>query len=194
MILFFQKYLLFIMNQNLSVSLLPGAHSIGVIHCKFLQNRLYNFSGTDGPDPSVETRFLNLMRSKCNNTHTSSSSSSATAYSYGSSLSSSGAQQSPSHDSSPSSSPEDPGMAMDFEGPRSPFGTLYYHSLLQGRGILYVDQQLMAGEETGNWVRAYASHTSLFRRDFALAMMKLSNLQVLTAPTGHIRLNCSKVG
>lgn len=194
MVLFFQKYMLFIMNQNLSVSLPPGAHSIGVIHCKFLQNRLYNFSGTDEPDPSVETRFLNLMRSKCNNTHTFSFSSSATAFSYGSSLSSSGAQQSPSHDGSPSSSPEEPGMAMDYEGPRSPFGTLYYHSLLQGRGILYVDQQLMAGEETGNWVRAYASHTSLFRRDFALAMMKLSNLQVLTAPTGHIRLNCSKVG
>ena len=133
------------------------------------------------------------MRSRCNSTHTSSSSSSATGYSSGSSLSSSGALSN-SHEGSPFSSPEEPGMAMDYEGPGSRFGTLYYRSLLQGRGLLYADQQLMAGKGTGNWVKAYASHTFLFRRDFALAMMKLSNHRVLTASMGHIRLNCSKVG
>uniref|UniRef100_A0A2N9EYK7 Peroxidase n=1 Tax=Fagus sylvatica TaxID=28930 RepID=A0A2N9EYK7_FAGSY len=175
-------------DERETVTLL-GAHSIGVTHCKFFQNRLYNFSDTDKPDPSVDTRFLNLMRSRCNSTHTSSSSSSATGYSSGSSLSSSGALSN-SHEGSPFSSPEEPGMAMDYEGPGSRFGTLYYRSLLQGRGLLYADQQLMAGKGTGNWVKAYASHTFLFRRDFALAMMKLSNHRVLTASMGHIRLNC----
>lgn len=73
------------------------------------------------------------------------------------------------------------------------FGAVYYHSLLQGKGLLYADQQLMAGEETRTWVRAYASDSALFRRDFALAMMKLSNLGVLTGPVGQIRINCSRV-
>lgn len=82
-------------------------------------------------------------------------------------------------------------MVMNYDG--SNFGTQYYDSLLQGKGILYADQQLMTTEETRNWVRAYAADASLFRRDFALAMMKLSNLQVLTAPNGQIRITCSKV-
>lgn len=82
---------------------------------------------------------------------------------------------------------------MDFEQPRSDFGTIYYRSLLQGRGILYADQQLMKGEGTKNWVEAYAYDPTLFRRDFALAMMKLSDLQVLTLPMGQIRLKCSKI-
>lgn len=84
-------------------------------------------------------------------------------------------------------------MEMDSEERGSDFGTLYYRNLLQARGILYVDQQLTAGEETETWVRAYASDTSLFRRDFALAMRKLSNLGVLTAPMGQVRISCSKV-
>ncbi|XVF74585.1 hypothetical protein PTKIN_Ptkin13bG0121600 [Pterospermum kingtungense] len=41
------------------------------------------------------------------------------------------------------------GMAMTYEGTGAGFGTVYYHSLLQGRGILYADQQLIVGEETG---------------------------------------------
>lgn len=82
---------------------------------------------------------------------------------------------------------------MNYEGPSSGFGTLYYRRLLQGKGVLYADQQLMVGEETGSWVRAYASDVSLFRRDFAETMMKLSNLQVLPAPNGQVRRSCSKV-
>nr|AHL39113.1 class III peroxidase [Populus trichocarpa] len=134
-----------------TVSLL-GGHSIGVIHCKFFQNRLYNFGRTNKPDPSLDTGFLNLLRSRCNDR-----------------------------------------MNMAYEGPGVDFGTLYYRSLLQGKGILYSDQQLMAGIDTGIWVRAYASDISLFPRDFALAMMKLSNLRVLTGSKGQVRLHCSKV-
>lgn len=84
-------------------------------------------------------------------------------------------------------------MRMDYEGPRTGFGTLYYRSLLQGRGILYVDQQLTAGEETENWVRGYAYDASLFGKDFGMAMMKLSNHRVLTGPQGQVRHDCRKV-
>ncbi|KAK0598127.1 hypothetical protein LWI29_031912 [Acer saccharum] len=203
-----------------TVSLL-GAHSIGVIHCKFFQDRLYNFGRTNQPDPSLDPDFLNLMKSKCSNI---SSTSSAPSPSFvGVPSSSTSVAQSPHFDGSPSShfdgspsscfdgspsssaadlhsfedslssSVEEQGVDMAYDGPEVGFGTVYYRSLLQGKGILYADQQLMTGEETGIWVRAYASDVSMFRRDFALAMMKLSNLRTLTAPMGQIRLNCSKV-
>lgn len=82
---------------------------------------------------------------------------------------------------------------MDYEGPGTGFGTLYYQSLLQGKGLLFVDQQLTTGEETATWVQTYATDTSQFRGDFGHAMVKLSNFRVLTAPMGQVRLNCRKV-
>ncbi|KAK2654850.1 hypothetical protein Ddye_014706 [Dipteronia dyeriana] len=187
-----------------TVSLL-GAHSIGVIHCKFFQDRLYNFGRTNQPDPSLDPDFLNLMKSKCSNI--SSTSSAPSPSFFGVPSSSTSVAPSPHFDGSPSSSAadlhsfedslsssvEEQGVDMAYDGPEVGFGTVYYRSLLQGKGILYADQQLMAGEETGIWVRAYASDVSMFQRDFALAMMKLSNLRTLTAPMGQIRLNCSKV-
>ncbi|XP_044497519.1 putative Peroxidase 48 [Mangifera indica] len=261
-----------------TVSLL-GSHSIGVIHCKFFQDRLYNFGRTNKPDPSVDPDFLNLLRSWCRNTSSASSAPSpspvgspstsvapsphfvgspsplqAQAPISGSSPLSSAASSShmgdtpaplvvpsshldssrdmddtpvpsvvpSSHlDSSPlssavssphqggsplssaaslfslressSSSREGPGIDVAQDGTTAGFGVAYYRNLLQGKGILYSDQQLMAGDETRIWATAYASDVSLFRKDFALAMMKLSNLRVLTAPMGQIRLNCSKV-
>lgn len=139
-----------------------GAHSIGVIHCKFFQNRLYNFSGTNEPDPSLDIEFLNELRSRCSNTDALSTS--ASGYT--------------SHDT---------------EQPLSDFGMLYYRGLLQGKGIIYADQQLMEGEKAKYWVQEYASNPTLFHQDFALAMMKLSDLRVLTLPMGQIRVKCSKV-
>ncbi|KAK9229099.1 hypothetical protein WN944_022056 [Citrus x changshan-huyou] len=223
---------------------LLGAHSIGVIHCKFFNNRLHNFGRSNEPDPSLDPDFLNLLRSKCRNISSTSptpsppyvdspsssaapsadfdgsvSSSSAPSPNFDGSFSSSAAPSpnfngspksttalSPAFDASPSSPTasifsleallastfDEPGINVTYDGHQGGFGTVYYRSLLQNRGVLYADQQLMAGEETGIWVRAYASDVSLFRRDFALAMMKLSNLRVLTGPMGQIRLNCSK--
>ncbi|CBI36139.3 hypothetical protein VitviT2T_013437 [Vitis vinifera] len=179
-------------NEKETVSLL-GAHSIGVVHCKFFLDRLYNFHGTNRPDPSLDSGFLELMRSRCNNSHRTAPPESPISFNIQPPFSFDGLPL-PSFNSSLPSSPEEPGMIMDYDGLRSNFGTLYYRSLLQGRGILYADQQLMAKEGTESWVRAYASENTLFRRDFAITMMKLSNLQVLIAPLGLVRLNCSKVG
>ncbi|MED6125732.1 hypothetical protein PIB30_071464 [Stylosanthes scabra] len=174
-------------DEREMVSLL-GAHSIGEIHCEFFNNRLYNFSGTNEPDPSIEVEFLNLLRSRCS----ASSPSSASGYASHRTLSSEDFDSTfPS--GSPSSSVEEPGITMASEQPQSDFGTMYYRNLLQGRGILFADQQLMEGEETRYWIKEYAVDPSLFQKDFALAMMKLSDLHILTPPTGSVRLNCSKV-
>ncbi|KAJ4843569.1 hypothetical protein Tsubulata_040938 [Turnera subulata] len=204
-------------DERETVSLL-GAHSIGVIHCKFFQDRLYNFGGTNKPDLTMDTEFLNEMRSRCNN-KTTKAAAAASPCSHG--LESSTGKPStfcspsaaPSHSlnvpasssplSSPTrsaflkglllSSPEEPATDMVYQGPGAEFGTSYYRRILGGKGILFTDQQLAASEETGIWVRAYASDSFLFRQDFALAMMKLSNHRVLTGSMGQVRLNCSKV-
>ncbi|KAF7124895.1 hypothetical protein RHSIM_Rhsim12G0198900 [Rhododendron simsii] len=113
--------------------------------------------------------FLNLLRSRCYNNHKSPSPSSS----------------SPGDLVSPPS-PQVPGVEMDYVGKGLCFSTLYYRSLLQGRGILCVDQQLTVGEEIEAWVRAYGSDASLFRQDFAKAKMKPSNRGVLIALVGQI--------
>ncbi|KAJ0262957.1 hypothetical protein HA466_0034060 [Hirschfeldia incana] len=56
-----------------TVSLL-GAHSIGITHCTFFQDRLYNFSGTGKPDPELHTGFLQELKTKCPFSSTSASS------------------------------------------------------------------------------------------------------------------------
>lgn len=43
-------------------------------------------------------------------------------------------------------------MSMDYEGASNGFGVVYYRSLLQGKGLLFVDQQLTSGEDTKAYV------------------------------------------
>ncbi|KAJ0734555.1 putative peroxidase [Helianthus annuus] len=162
---------------------LLGAHSTGMIHCKFFERRLYKFGGTDQPDPSLDPEFAELLRSVCNSTQTQSQSESSSA----------SPSASPSPSTTSTKSDEERSMKMDYEGRGSGFGILYYRGLLQGRGILFVDQQLTAGEETASWVRQYASDVSMFHKDFAQVMMKLSSTQVLTGLSGEVRTNCREV-
>ncbi|RDY04750.1 hypothetical protein CR513_11505, partial [Mucuna pruriens] len=77
----------------------------------------------------------------------------------------------------PCSLVKEPRMTMDFEQHPSDFGMLYYRSLLQGKGILYDDQQLMEGKEP----------------NFVPGSDELSDLQILILPMVLIRLNCSNV-
>lgn len=84
-------------------------------------------------------------------------------------------------------------LSYNNEGGDENFGTRYYKRLMEKKGLLFSDQQLMGSEETAMWVRAYASDPLLFRRDFAMSMMKLSSYHVLTGPLGQVRTSCSKV-
>lgn len=194
------------MNDFVSFCLLclfvPGAHSIGVIHCKFFMDRLYNFDRTNHPDPSLDHDFLNIMRSTCSNvssTFSIPSTSAATSTLAVSSHNHTGSRLSatsyfnPYEAGSSKLSAAEQEVKVAYGGPETAFGTSYYRSLLENKGILYTDQQLMTAGESEIWVRAYASDVNLFHRDFALSMMKLSNLRTLTAPMGQIRFTCSKI-
>ncbi|KAF2301278.1 hypothetical protein GH714_022330 [Hevea brasiliensis] len=102
-------------DERETVSLL-GGHSIGMIHCKFFRNRLYNFNGTDKPDPSIDTQFLNLLRIICNSSTSASLplSSSTLSASFDCSKLSSKASSSSSCKGSPSSSSEKPRRGVQY--------------------------------------------------------------------------------
>ncbi|KAK9131960.1 hypothetical protein Scep_011488 [Stephania cephalantha] len=44
---------------------LSGAHTIGFSHCNQFLRRLYNYKGTNKPDPSMDLRLLKALRMSC---------------------------------------------------------------------------------------------------------------------------------
>ncbi|KAK7303548.1 hypothetical protein RJT34_14455 [Clitoria ternatea] len=46
---------------------LSGAHTFGRAHCSTFVSRLYNFSGTGNPDPTLNTTYLQTLRAICPN-------------------------------------------------------------------------------------------------------------------------------
>ncbi|XP_062185172.1 peroxidase 1-like [Phragmites australis] len=44
---------------------LLGGHTLGTSHCSSFADRLYNFTGTLMPDPSLDKRYLPKLKSKC---------------------------------------------------------------------------------------------------------------------------------
>jgi len=45
--------------------LISGAHTFGRSHCSLFSDRLYNFSGTEKPDPTLDTTYLEELRKIC---------------------------------------------------------------------------------------------------------------------------------
>lgn len=73
------------------------------------------------------------------------------------------------------------------------FDNAYYRNLLSKKGLFHSDQQLYSGSFTDSKVKDYATYPSLFKSDFAKAMLKMSNLSPLTGAQGQIRKVCSRV-
>lgn len=44
---------------------LSGGHTLGVSHCTFFSNRLYNFTGNGDQDPSLDPRYAAFLKTKC---------------------------------------------------------------------------------------------------------------------------------
>ncbi|MED6123800.1 Cationic peroxidase 2 [Stylosanthes scabra] len=44
---------------------LVGGHTIGTTSCQLLSSRLYNFNGTNGPDPTIDPSFLPQLKALC---------------------------------------------------------------------------------------------------------------------------------
>ncbi|PON83933.1 Peroxidase, partial [Trema orientale] len=44
---------------------LLGGHTVGVTHCSFIQDRLYNFRNTTKPDPTMNPTLVRVLRRRC---------------------------------------------------------------------------------------------------------------------------------
>ncbi|KAM1055220.1 hypothetical protein FF1_028804 [Malus domestica] len=44
---------------------LSGAHTFGRAKCRFFVDRLYNFSGTSKPDPTIDVEYMKTLRQTC---------------------------------------------------------------------------------------------------------------------------------
>ncbi|KAL0677551.1 hypothetical protein Bca4012_005532 [Brassica carinata] len=78
-------------------------------------------------------------------------------------------------------------------GSATTFDTSYFNNLSRGRGVLQSDQVLWTDPATRPIVQQLMSPRSTFNADFARAMVRMSNIGVLTAASGEIRRVCSAV-
>ncbi|KAE8022746.1 hypothetical protein FH972_008523 [Carpinus fangiana] len=82
--------------------------------------------------------------------------------------------------------------ALDLVTPNS-FDNNYFKNLIQKKGLLASDQILFSGGSTDNVVSKYSRSPAAFKSDFASAMIKMSEIDLLTGSTGQIRKICSAV-
>ncbi|OMO81364.1 Plant peroxidase [Corchorus capsularis] len=76
---------------------------------------------------------------------------------------------------------------------RSPdkFDNKYYVNLMNRQGLFTSDQDLYTDSRTKSIVTSFAINETLFFEKFALSMIKMGQLSVLTGKNGEIRANCS---
>lgn len=71
------------------------------------------------------------------------------------------------------------------------FDKKYYMDLRNGEGLLTSDQDLYSDSRTRHIVNNFAQNQSSFFHHFALSMLKMVQLDVLTGSQGEIRRNCA---
>jgi peroxidase len=71
------------------------------------------------------------------------------------------------------------------------FDTSYYKLVAKGRGLFQSDASLLANGFTKDYVFKHANGwKSEFFEDFAVSMIKMGNIEVLTGNQGEIRKKC----
>ncbi|KAH9308217.1 hypothetical protein KI387_036128 [Taxus chinensis] len=79
---------------------------------------------------------------------------------------------------------------LDIRSPNA-FDNKYYADLMNRQGLFTSDQDLYTDSRTKSIVKDFAVDQNLFFQKFAVAMAKMSQLNVLTGSSGEIRSNCS---
>lgn len=72
------------------------------------------------------------------------------------------------------------------------FDVLYFADLIEKKGVLHSDQELLNGGYSGALVRKYSYDTRAFYKDFAKSMIKMGNIKPLVGNQGEVRYNCRK--
>ncbi|XP_059628607.1 peroxidase 12-like [Cornus florida] len=79
---------------------------------------------------------------------------------------------------------------MDIRTPNK-FANKYYIGLVNRQGLFTSDQDLYMDSRTRDIVTSFADDQTLFFDQFALSMIKMGQLSVLTGRKGEVRANCS---
>lgn len=79
---------------------------------------------------------------------------------------------------------------LDIRSPNK-FDNKYYVDLVNRQGLFTSDQDLYSYKKTRGIVTSFAEDEALFFEKFVVAMIKMSQLSVLTGNQGEIRANCS---
>ncbi|CAA7048292.1 unnamed protein product [Microthlaspi erraticum] len=74
------------------------------------------------------------------------------------------------------------------------FDNAYYVNLMNNVGLLDSDQTLMTDSTAAALVKSYSENPYLFSRDFAVSMVKMGNIGVMTGSDGVIRAKCGFPG
>ncbi|XP_074266834.1 peroxidase 21-like [Silene latifolia] len=70
---------------------------------------------------------------------------------------------------------------------------MYYKNLLEGKGLMIVDQELTSDPSTLPYVEKMADDNSYFHDQFAAAIILLSENNPLTGDQGQVRVDCTRV-
>ncbi|KAL2631467.1 hypothetical protein R1flu_016153 [Riccia fluitans] len=139
--------------------ILSGAHTIGITHCGVIENRLYNSSGPNGVDPTLDAAYAAKLKTVC-----------------------------------PFGSGRPNVILMDPTLGGNKFDSNYFSYVQNHKGLFISDAALITTTRGKAFVNREASGlTSPFFQDFAAAMVKMSNIQIIKAPAGQIRRNCRVV-
>ncbi|CAL9117373.1 unnamed protein product [Musa textilis] len=151
---------------------LLGAHSIGLCHCGFFIDRLYNFRGSGLADPHIDPGLLDTLRHECPFEVVEIKNVSKDPKVF--------MNQAAAASSSSSSSP----FTLDAS---------FYRGLLDYRAVLRLDQNLAFTDLTSSLAASYVGDPKLFLAQFSRSMIKLGSVGVLTGRDGEIRSNCRSI-
>ncbi|XP_051230826.1 peroxidase A2 [Lolium perenne] len=143
---------------------LQGAHTIGRAQCRFIQDRLDNFSGTGQPDPTLDGAYLNTLRGSC-------PASAGTGNTHLNNL--------------------DPATPDAFDN--SYYANIVRNRGLLRSDQVMLSAPGGAAATTAPIVRRFAGSQEEFFRSFARAMVKMGNIAPLTGSMGEVRRNCRVV-
>ncbi|CAN8321246.1 unnamed protein product [Cochlearia groenlandica] len=74
------------------------------------------------------------------------------------------------------------------------FDNAYYVNIMNNVGLLDSDNTLMTDSTSAALVKSYSENPYLFSRDFAVSMVKMGNIGVMTGSDGVIRAKCGFPG
>ncbi|URE12399.1 Peroxidase [Musa troglodytarum] len=163
--------LMFLEPSRLGWLIVVGAHSIGLCHCGFFIDRLYNFRGSGLADPHIDPGLLDTLRHEC-----------------------------PFEVVEIKNVSKDPKVFMNqaaaaSSSSSSPFtlDASFYRGLLDYRAVLRLDQNLAFTDLTSSLAASYVGDPKLFLAQFSKSMIKLGSVGVLTGRDGEIRSNCRSI-